>query len=109
MSQRSLVNSLIQQNAIRTPKVIEAMRKVDRINYCPINPYEERPQCTSDGQTISAPQMHGHALELLAPCLEVTLRCHCYYHIHNTNTKIYQIFIYVYILCLYSTVLELWM
>uniref|UniRef100_A0A915IQH3 protein-L-isoaspartate(D-aspartate) O-methyltransferase n=1 Tax=Romanomermis culicivorax TaxID=13658 RepID=A0A915IQH3_ROMCU len=41
------------------------MTAVDRANYCPHNPYHDNPQSIGYGATISAPHMHGYALELL--------------------------------------------
>ncbi len=41
------------------------MLRVDRGNYCPDQPYNDSPQYLGFEQTISAPHMHAHALELL--------------------------------------------
>lgn len=41
------------------------MLRVDRGNYCPDQPYSDSPQYLGFEQTISAPHMHAHALELL--------------------------------------------
>lgn len=65
-SQLDLVHAMRQQNIIRCPQVAEAMAKVDRANYAAINSYVDAPQPTGDGQTISAPHMHAHALDLLS-------------------------------------------
>lgn len=49
----------------------EALWRVDRSNYVenPTNAYMDAPQYIGYGQTISAPHMHGHALEELLPAL----------------------------------------
>lgn len=65
-SQSYLVKELIAQNIIKTPAVIKAMERVDRKNYSQLNYYSDAPQPTFEGQTISAPHMHGFALELLS-------------------------------------------
>ena len=41
------------------------MLSVDRGNYAPNSAYEDSPQYLGYEQTISAPHMHAHALELL--------------------------------------------
>jgi protein-L-isoaspartate(D-aspartate) O-methyltransferase len=46
------------------------MKKVDRKFYAPVGPYEDRPQYIGYGATISAPHMHGFALEALLPSLK---------------------------------------
>jgi protein-L-isoaspartate(D-aspartate) O-methyltransferase len=68
----SLVNSLAHQGIVKSDRVIQVMRKVDRVNYVPpgLPPYEDRPMPIGDGQTISAPHMHGQALELLEKFLK---------------------------------------
>ena len=43
----------------------KVMLRVDRGNYCPDQPYNDSPQYLGFEQTISAPHMHAHALELL--------------------------------------------
>ena len=67
MTLESLISSLKNQGVISTDRVINVMRKVDRGRYVPsdCSPYEDRPMPIGDGQTISAPHMHGQALELL--------------------------------------------
>jgi protein-L-isoaspartate(D-aspartate) O-methyltransferase len=50
---------------IISPPVAAAMQLVDRANYCPTSPYEDSPQGLMLDQTISAPHMHGYALEYL--------------------------------------------
>jgi len=57
----------VEHGAISNPAVIQAMKSVDRANYTKMSMYSDAPQPTLEGQTISAPHMHGYALELLAP------------------------------------------
>lgn len=71
-TQTGLVDDLVSQGVIKSPEVIQAMRSTDRGNYCIVSPYVDAPQGTIEGQTISAPHMHGHALELLAPNILVS-------------------------------------
>ena len=42
------------------------MRSVDRAMYCPSDPYRDCPQRIGFNATISAPHMHGYALQWLA-------------------------------------------
>ena len=60
-----LVSQLKRNKIIKTQRVEDAMRKVDRGNYCEFAPYMDSPQSIGYGVTISAPHMHGHALEML--------------------------------------------
>ena len=64
----SLVHSLASQGVIQSERVIQVMKRVDRAKYVPggLYPYGDRPEPIGDGQTISAPHMHGQALELLS-------------------------------------------
>eukprot|EP01083_Nonionella_stella_P129443 392785_1 len=39
------------------------MRRVDRADFCPMNPYKDKPQKIGFNATISAPHMHARALE----------------------------------------------
>lgn len=64
-SNGDLISRLKGNGIIQTPSVEAAMRKVDRKNYCPYNPFQDSPQSIGYGATISAPHMHAHALELL--------------------------------------------
>ncbi|KAF8821348.1 L-isoaspartyl protein carboxyl methyltransferase family protein [Cardiosporidium cionae] len=64
-SNAELINNLRSAEIIRNNRVYEAMLKVDRANYVRNNPYADSPQSLGHGVTISAPHMHGHALELL--------------------------------------------
>lgn len=60
-----LVSQLTRNKILKTQRVQEAMRKVDRGNYCDFSPYLDSPQSIGYGVTISAPHMHAHALEML--------------------------------------------
>ena len=44
-------------NVIKSDRVEQAMRSVDRGNYCPTNPYNDSPQRIEYQTTISAPHM----------------------------------------------------
>lgn len=72
-SQSALVNGLVSQGVIKSQNVINAMNAVDRANYSPSTPYVDAPQGTLEGQTISAPHMHGYALELLSDNIMVII------------------------------------
>jgi protein-L-isoaspartate(D-aspartate) O-methyltransferase len=71
MTLESLIESLKAQGVISSERVIEVMKRVDRSKFVPsgMPPYSDSPQPIGDGQTISAPHMHGQALELLQPFL----------------------------------------
>lgn len=60
-----LISQLKRNRIVKTQQVEEAMRKVDRGNYCDHSPYMDHPQSIGHGVTISAPHMHAHALEML--------------------------------------------
>ncbi|EDO31562.1 predicted protein [Nematostella vectensis] len=65
INNNDLVTQLRQFDIIKSSRIEEAMRMVDRANYCHHNPYNDSPQFIGYGVTISAPHMHAHALELL--------------------------------------------
>ena len=60
-----LINHLVKSQIIKTKSVINAMLKVDRKDFAPSDPYNDSPQYLGHGATISAPHMHGYALEYL--------------------------------------------
>eukprot|EP00195_Chlamydomonas_chlamydogama_P007066 CAMPEP_0202894726 /NCGR_PEP_ID=MMETSP1392-20130828/4062_1 /ASSEMBLY_ACC=CAM_ASM_000868 /TAXON_ID=225041 /ORGANISM="Chlamydomonas chlamydogama, Strain SAG 11-48b" /LENGTH=269 /DNA_ID=CAMNT_0049579497 /DNA_START=101 /DNA_END=910 /DNA_ORIENTATION=+ len=70
-SQAELVDFLVHRGVLRSPRVQQVMKQVDRrwfINEAlsPVNgAYEDHPLPIGQGQTISAPHMHASALELL--------------------------------------------
>ncbi len=61
------MNSLAYQGIVHADRVLKVMKLIDRGKYVPtgLPSYEDRPMPIGDGQTISAPHMHGQALELL--------------------------------------------
>lgn len=61
-----LVNNMWRLGIITAEEVKNAMISVDRAHFCPNNPYMDAPQKIGYGQTISAPHMHAHALDLLS-------------------------------------------
>ena len=65
----SLVDALVRNRVLKTKKVIDAMRRVDRGNYClPFSgesAYEDHPLPIGSNATISAPHMHAACLELV--------------------------------------------
>jgi len=64
-SNDELIDMLLQENTISSERVAGWMKKVDRANFCPLDPYVDCPQPIGCGQTISAPHMHGLCLQLL--------------------------------------------
>ncbi|KAK3593444.1 hypothetical protein CHS0354_020207 [Potamilus streckersoni] len=61
----NLVDNLQKNGILKTQRIIDAMKRVDRGNFCKFNPYADSPQSIGYAVTISAPHMHSHALELL--------------------------------------------
>ena len=45
------------------------MGKVDRADFAPSHPYQDRPQYIDYEATISAPHMHAYCLEWMEPTL----------------------------------------
>ncbi|XP_072938585.1 protein-L-isoaspartate(D-aspartate) O-methyltransferase isoform X2 [Epargyreus clarus] len=60
-----MIRHLKANGIIKSDVVANAMRGVDRKNYCPNAPYHDSPQSIGFSATISAPHMHAHALEKL--------------------------------------------
>jgi len=64
-----LIDSLINAGRIKTQKIAEIMKSVDRKNFVPKNreiyAYADSPQPLGYGATISAPHMHAIALVFL--------------------------------------------
>jgi hypothetical protein len=72
----NLISNLQKEGIIRTESVVAGMKAVDRANYClkgEISPYMDTPQYSGHDATISAPHMHGYALECLEPAIMVIL------------------------------------
>lgn len=60
------MQNLAANGVIRSSRVAEAMKKVDRADYTDSGAaYSDSPQPIGSGQTISAPHMHAEALENL--------------------------------------------
>jgi len=66
-----LVSNMIRNGLLKTQRVADAMRKVDRANYVMrgTDAYADQPASIGYGATISAPHMHAHAAENLLPFL----------------------------------------
>lgn len=62
-----LIANMHTARIITSDKVVQAMSKVDRINYVThkSEAYQDSPQSIGYGATISAPHMHAHAIEHL--------------------------------------------
>ncbi|KAG1047959.1 hypothetical protein G6F47_010293 [Rhizopus delemar] len=65
-----LVKNLLDSGIITNQRVFAAMKAIDRKDYCPRYAYEDSPQSIGYGATISAPHMHGYALDKLEPFLQ---------------------------------------
>ncbi|KAJ2080134.1 hypothetical protein H4R24_003302 [Coemansia sp. RSA 988] len=65
-----LVYNLHDAGIITNERVVSAMNRVDRGHFSRYNPYEDSPQSIGFGATISAPHMHGYALEHLQEYLK---------------------------------------
>ncbi|XP_012265410.1 protein-L-isoaspartate(D-aspartate) O-methyltransferase isoform X1 [Athalia rosae] len=66
-----LVHYLKDSKIIKSDRVVRAMQSVDRGNYTSIGQaYVDAPQGIGHGVTISAPHMHGYALQLLEDKLQ---------------------------------------
>ena len=68
---KNLINSLIKDGYLKTPEIIDAFRKIDRINFIPEELKMEAaaniPLPIGYGQTISQPLTVAFMLELLEP------------------------------------------
>lgn len=62
-----LITNLANAGILRTPRVIEAFKAVDRGDFClsKTTAYADAPQYIGNGVTISAPHMHSEAVENL--------------------------------------------
>lgn len=73
-TQSGLVDHLVRDRVVRSPEVEQVLRKVDRMNYAgdwdQDSAYTDAPLPIGHDQTISAPHMHGHALEDMLPYLK---------------------------------------
>jgi protein-L-isoaspartate(D-aspartate) O-methyltransferase len=70
-SNKELVDYLIKKGVLKTPQIIEAFLKIDRIDFVPIEfkneAYNNYPLEIGEGQTISQPETVAFMLELLQP------------------------------------------
>lgn len=70
-SNESLVNALVRDRALETPRIIEAFRAVDRKDFVlpafQDEAYDDYPLAIGSGQTISQPTTVAFMLELLKP------------------------------------------
>ena len=73
LSNLNLILHLKNSGVIKSSIVEQAMLSVDRGFFAPSNPYEDSPQSLGYGATISAPHMHGIALEHLLPNIMVSV------------------------------------
>ena len=64
-SMKELCDHLKKKGYITNNKVYDSMIKVDRADFAPRSPYEDKPQSIDYNVTISAPHMHAYCLELL--------------------------------------------
>lgn len=69
-SNEDLVNQLKANGIVKSERVEQAMRRVDRGNFVSYNPYKDSPQSIDYQATISAPHMHAYALEMLKEHLQ---------------------------------------
>ena len=63
-----LIDKLVSQRIIKSQKVIDAFKALDRAFFIPkstLSPYSDTPHSIGHNATISAPHIHGMALELL--------------------------------------------
>ena len=71
MSHRELIDSLIKDGYLKTPRIIDAFKKIDRADFVPDDlkheAYVNAPLPIGHGQTISQPLTVAFMLELLAP------------------------------------------
>jgi protein-L-isoaspartate(D-aspartate) O-methyltransferase len=51
----ALVQNLFQASIITKERVVQAMKSMDRNDFCPRYPYDDSPQSIGYGATISAP------------------------------------------------------
>lgn len=74
MGYSELIDSLVNQGVLKSPRIIEAFESVDRADFVPsalrYMAYEDRPLPIGSGQTISQPYTVAFMLELLQPNLD---------------------------------------
>ncbi|THY86035.1 protein-L-isoaspartate O-methyltransferas-like protein [Aureobasidium pullulans] len=69
-SNNGLVDCLADNGLIKTDRVKQAMKSVDRAHYAPAAPYRDSPQSIGHAATISAPHMHANACESVLDFLQ---------------------------------------
>jgi len=71
-----LIQKLQKSGLIKSTRVAEALKRVDRANYVldKRDAYRDSPQSINYGATISAPHMHAHAAENLIDFLQPGMR-----------------------------------
>ena len=71
MNLKGLINNLIESSYLKTPRIIEAFKRIDRADFVPENlreqAYVDAPLPIGGGQTISQPLTVAFMLELLEP------------------------------------------
>ena len=76
LTNAQLVRSLQEDGVIGSNQVIAAMSEVDRGDYTSSElPYVDNPSYIGYGQTISAPHIHGRALEVVLPLIRIYKLC----------------------------------
>jgi protein-L-isoaspartate(D-aspartate) O-methyltransferase len=65
-----MVEDLKTKGILKTERVEETMKAIDRKHYAPANHYVDSPQSIGYNTSISAPHMHAHTLELLKDVLK---------------------------------------
>lgn len=72
-TKESLIQSLIDEGVLKTPRIIEAFRAIDRADFVPEKlkdeAYDNHPLPIGYGQTISQPLTVAFMLELLQPAM----------------------------------------
>jgi len=69
-----LIDNLLKAGIIHSERIAQAMKAVDRKDFASRYPYEDSPQSIGYGATISAPHMHGYALQYLEPYLQPNMK-----------------------------------
>ena len=74
--QERLVKNLEKEGVVKHREAVEVLKQVDRQNYIEFSPYSDSPKGIECGQTISAPHMHGFALDEMIPILRQNRQQH---------------------------------
>ncbi|KAI8577534.1 hypothetical protein K450DRAFT_251313 [Umbelopsis ramanniana AG] len=73
-SNSGLIDNLRRAGIFHSERIAQAMKAIDRKDYTSRYPYEDSPQTIGYGATISAPHMHGYALQYLEPYLQPNMK-----------------------------------